>query len=281
MTDGRFTALVLAGSRGAVDPVARAAGVPHKALAPVAGRPMLLRVVDALRASPSVGRIALAVQDRAIVDALPPLAAAVERGEITLVPTSGSPALTVEAAITSLPDVFPLLVTTSDHALLTPAIVESFTAGVPARAEVAVGLATRTVILGRYPDSIRTFIRLGGEGYSGCNLFAFARPESAQAVAFWVRMERYRKTPWKIAASIGLGPLLRYALGLLSLDAAFGELSRLVGVRGVPVVLPQPEAAIDVDKPSDLVQVERILAARADGNGDARSAAAGKGRDGL
>ena len=46
------------------------------------------------------------------------------------------------------------------------------------------------------------------------------------------------------------------------LNAAFAELSRMAGVRAVPVVLPQPEAAIDVDKPSDLAQAERILASR-------------------
>ena len=259
----RFTALVLAGSRGAVDPVAQAAGVAHKALAVIAGRPMLLRVIDALRASPSVGRIALAVQGNAIVDALPELSAAVERAEIALVPTGPSPALTVEAAIRTLPDAFPLLVTTSDHALLTPQIVASFTGGVAADCDVAVGLATRTAIQARYPESVRTYIRLGGEGYSGCNLFAFARPEAAPAVAFWVQMERYRKTPWKMAARIGLRPLLLYVLGRLDLDAAFREVSRLAGVRGMPVVLPQPEAAIDVDKPADLVQVERILTAAA------------------
>ena len=262
MTAPRFTALVLAGSRGAVDPVAQAAGVAHKALAVVGGQPMLQRVVDALRASPAVGRIVLALQDREIIDTLPALAAAVARDEIAVMTTQASPALTVEAAIRTLPDAFPLLVTTSDHALLTADIIASFIGGVTPDAEVAVGLATRTSILAAYPDSVRTFIRLGGEGYSGCNLFAFTRPEAAQAVAFWAMMERYRKTPWKIAASIGLWPLLRYALGWLDLRGAFGELSRLIGVRGVPVILPQPEAAIDVDKPSDLVQVERILSQR-------------------
>jgi GTP:adenosylcobinamide-phosphate guanylyltransferase len=262
VSDRRFTALVLAGSRGVADPVAQAAGVPHKALAPVAGRPMLLRVIEALRASPAIRRVVIAVQDREIVDTLPELAAAVASGGISLMPTAGSPALTVEATIRGLPDAFPLLVTTSDHALLTPDMIASFVCGVPADADVAVGLATRTAILGRYPDSVRTFIRLGGEGYSGCNIFAFVRPAAARAVAFWVRMERHRKQPWRIAAAVGLRPLLLYVLGRLDLDAAFRELSRLAGARGVPVVLPQPEAAIDVDKPSDLAQVERILAAR-------------------
>lgn len=260
MTARRFTALVLAGSRGSTDPVAQVVGVAHKALAPVAGRAMLLRVLDALRASPSIGRIVLAVQDRAIVDALPDVAAAVARDEIALESTQASPALTIEAAIHDLGEAFPLLVCTSDLALLTADVVENFVRGVPNDADLAVCLTTRSAIEHRYPGSMRTYFQLGGEGYKACNLFVFARPEAARAVTFWVQMERHRKRPWRIALRIGLGPLLRYALGRLDLDAAFRELSRLTGVRGAPVVLAEPEAAIDVDKPSDLAQVEEILA---------------------
>ncbi|NJM91716.1 MAG: hypothetical protein HC861_02805 [Rhodospirillaceae bacterium] len=40
-----MNALILAGSRGPDDPMAKAANVSHKALLPVAGVPMLLRVV--------------------------------------------------------------------------------------------------------------------------------------------------------------------------------------------------------------------------------------------
>ena len=40
-TERRFTALILAGSRGPDDPVARQAGQTHKALVPVAGVPMV------------------------------------------------------------------------------------------------------------------------------------------------------------------------------------------------------------------------------------------------
>ena len=50
-----FWAVVLAADRTSADPVALAAGVPCKALAPVGGRPMLLRVLDALSAAEEVG----------------------------------------------------------------------------------------------------------------------------------------------------------------------------------------------------------------------------------
>ena len=53
----RFTALVMAGSRAAGDPLALASGVGDKAFVRVAGVPMLVRVLSALRAARHVGRI--------------------------------------------------------------------------------------------------------------------------------------------------------------------------------------------------------------------------------
>ena len=54
-------ALVLAASRPQ-DPVARHAGQSHKALVPVGGVPMLIRVPRALRASRSIGGIAVCLE---------------------------------------------------------------------------------------------------------------------------------------------------------------------------------------------------------------------------
>ena len=81
--DPPFTALVLAGSRGPDDPVARAGGVAHKCLVPVAGVPMAVRVVETLAACPSVGRIALALEDPALLDALPALRPLIAAGRCT------------------------------------------------------------------------------------------------------------------------------------------------------------------------------------------------------
>ena len=45
----------------------------------------------------------------------------------------------------------------------------------------------------------------------------------------------------------------------LSLDAAFREVSEALGARVCAVVMPQAEAAIDVDKMADLALVRQIL----------------------
>ena len=50
-----FTAIVLAGDRTPDDPVARAAGVSCKALAPIGGIPMVLRVLGALAEAQDIG----------------------------------------------------------------------------------------------------------------------------------------------------------------------------------------------------------------------------------
>jgi CTP:molybdopterin cytidylyltransferase MocA len=259
--EGRFTALVLAGSRGAADPVASAAGLPHKALVPVAGRPMLLRVVDTLRQCPEVGRIVLCLEDALLLERLPELAGPVSAGEIATVPAARSPARSVLAALEQIPEPLPLLVATADHPLLTPAMVRHFLAHLGS-ADAAAAVASESVIATAYPETRRTYIRLKGGAYSGCNLFAFTAADAAAAARFWTRVERYRKQPWRLFAAAGPRTLLAFLLGRLDLAAAVERLSAMLGVRLRVVTMPFAEAAIDVDKPSDLALVEKIFASR-------------------
>jgi GTP:adenosylcobinamide-phosphate guanylyltransferase len=261
--DASFTALVLAGSRGPDDPVARAAGVPHKCLAPVAGVPMALRVVEALAASPGIDRIAVALEDPALVDQLPALRPLIAAGRCVLLATAATPSLSVQRALGELTDPLPLLVTTGDHPLLTPEIVAHFCAAARATAaDLVAGLASAAAIRAAYPDAQRTYLRFREERYSGANLFAVLQPEGRRAVAFWRRVEQERKRPWRLVRAFGWRPLLAYLLGRLTLDDALARASSVIGARLAAVVLPQAEAAIDVDKPADLELVETILARR-------------------
>ncbi|HSH44046.1 MAG TPA: NTP transferase domain-containing protein, partial [Arenicellales bacterium] len=119
-------ALLLAGTRaGEADSVARAAGVPCKALAPVAGRPMIEHSLATLLDSPGIGRIEVAMRARETIAAdAPGLAGWLEREEVQLIEPQVSPARTVAAALDRLPAGAPLLVTTADHALLSAAMLE-------------------------------------------------------------------------------------------------------------------------------------------------------------
>jgi GTP:adenosylcobinamide-phosphate guanylyltransferase len=264
LTDGGRQALVLAASRGPQDPVARHAGQSHKALVKVDGVAMLVRVLRTLRQSRSVGPIAICLEaDATLAGADPELDALLAEPGVTLVEAAATPSLSVARALERLPEPFPLLVTTADHPLLTAAMIDHFCEAVPPDAAAAVAVVAASRLQRRYPDSVRTYYRFAGEGYSGCNLFLLRSPEAKRIVEFWARLERHRKRPWRLIAEVGPLALLRFLLGRLSLDDALRHLSTRVGATIRAVELPFPEAAIDVDKPGDLALAETILRQRA------------------
>lgn len=256
-------ALVLAGSRGPTDPVAASKDMPHKALVPVAGVPMLERVVETLFSGTTIEHVIISA-DAALLDHGfgPLLSERVQSGKITLAKPKSSPSESVAAVLDGLSDdAYPLLVTTADHPLLTTAMVAHFCDEAPEHADFVLGLAEAATIRARYPDAIRTFYSFEGQGYSGCNLFLLKSPNARNVVTFWREMERHRKRPWRLVARVGIAPLLRYLLNRLSLEAALAHLGTLVGARIGMVAMPFAEAAIDVDKPADLELVETILSA--------------------
>lgn len=255
-------ALVLAGSRrGEDDPVARYRQLPWKCLVTVGGVPMLTRVVRALVACPRIGTVFVSLDDAEQLDLLPELAELRAGGRIRTLTSAGSLSRSVADAFAQ--SGAPLLVTTADHALLSPAMLEHFlTAADAAGADVAAGLASEAVIGAAYPATRRTYLRFRGGAYSGANLFALRTLAAADAIAFWARIERDRKRPWRLARAFGPGLLLAYLLRLCTLDQAMALASRRLGLRAVAVQIPIAEAAIDVDKPADLDLVEEIVARR-------------------
>ncbi|MBK0400293.1 nucleotidyltransferase family protein [Limibaculum sp. M0105] len=246
-----WTALILAGSRGAADPVAQAAGVSHKAFAELEGRTMLARVATALSAVPQVGRILVSIEPGA-----PALPAGLERLD-----AAPSPARSVGAALaTAAP---PVLVTTADHPLLTPDMVADFIRGAEAAgADICAGVATRPVVEAAGNPARRTYLRFRDAEVSGCNLFALRTPRAEAAVRFWQRLETERKKPWRMALAIGPLTLASYAAGLLTMAGAAGAIGRAAGCSAALVTLDHPDAAHDVDKPADLVFAETRLRAR-------------------
>ena len=242
-----WTALVLAGSRGGEDPVARAAGVPHKAMATVAGRRMIDHVIDALNASQQVGQIVICGPEDL---PLPP--------GTSLLPTASTPASSVLAALEDLGT--PLLITTADNPLLSAKTLTMFLdqAG-QSNADAVAAVAPREVAEQAGNPGRRTYLKFRDTAVSGCNLFAILTPAGRAAPAFWRRLEVQRKKPWRMALSIGPWALIQYALGRLTLDAAAKAIAAKAGCRAAIIRLTDPYAPHDVDKPEDLVFVEQIL----------------------
>ena len=250
-----FHAIVLAAGRGPDDPMAKAYGVSHKCTLPVGGVPMLKRVVDALRNSPSISAISVAVERGDVAD----LAMGTTAHGLAIVGSENSAPRSALKVITGN-GAYPFLITTADHALLTPEMVEFFCAEAESNgADFSAGLATADVIRKAYPQSVRTFFRLGQDRASGCNLFAVQNQKGLRILERWQYLESVRKKPWRLVAAFGPAALIRFLAGMLSLAAAFTIVSRRLEMVIKPVLMPFAEAAIDVDKPADLELAETIL----------------------
>ena len=258
-----FTAVVLAGDRSVGDPVARAAGVNSKSLTPVGGRPMVLRVLDALEAAREIEGIILCGPAKSAVEAEKELRVRIESGMVKWMESQATPSSSTYHALLSLPDSTPVLVTTSDHALLTAEMVDYFCSGArQSNRDVVVGLARHESVTAEYPETKRTAIPLADGSYCSCNLFAFLTSEARSAAHFWRKVESQRKKTSRVIAGFGWLNLLLYLLKRPTLAQGLKRISRRMELRAGAVVLPFPEAAVDVDSLSDWKLVESIVADR-------------------
>jgi GTP:adenosylcobinamide-phosphate guanylyltransferase len=158
---------------------------------------------------------------------------------------------------------YPVLITTGDHALLTPEMVNYVcNMSQTLNADMTVGLATRETISAGYPETKRTYFQFGDHAVSGCNLFTIHNREGLRLLEAWARIDKDRKKPWKLAFAFGPVALFKLLTRRMTLDEAFAIVSRTCNMTVRPLLLPFAEAAIDVDKPADKELAEQILAKR-------------------
>ncbi|MFB4205571.1 nucleotidyltransferase family protein [Arhodomonas sp. KWT2] len=257
-----FDAVVLAADRGPADPVAAATGSACKVLAPVAGRPMVLRVLDALAASPAATCTVLCGPPAPALAGSGELRGRIDAGAVDWIAPQPGPSASAEAGLTHLGGGRPALVTTGDHALLTAGMIDGFTEAAAAGGwDAVVGLVEYDTVAAAFPGVRRTVTRLSDAAVCGTNLFAFPTPAGRSLVRYWQRVEARRKRPWQVVlGAVGPTAVARYALGRLSLEAALETLSRRLGVSVGAVILPWARAGVDVDSAADLALAEAVLA---------------------
>lgn len=257
----KFVALVLAADRTANDPVAIKSGMVCKAFTPICGIPMIIRVLDALEASGMIRSIILCGPPESMLPGCTELEQRIGRGDITWVPNLDSPSRSANRGLEHIDESVPVLLTTADHALLTPEIVQYFLReSSKADSDATVGLVKHENVMVTFPGTKRTVIRLRDGNFCGCNLYTFLNHHGRDLVSFWRRAEDLRKHPWRLVGEI-LGPMaiLLYLLRISTLNQALNAVSAKAGVRSRAVIIPYAQAGVDVDKAEDIVLVESIL----------------------
>ncbi|AEI38015.1 MAG: nucleotidyltransferase family protein [Zymomonas mobilis subsp. pomaceae] len=272
MTQQLWTALILAGQRPGIDPLAAQFNQQWKALIPIAGESMLSRVAKSLLAlsessrkgdsikRPPIGRIIIMAQEpEALLTG--DCAWLAKDSRITTAISGQGIATSIMTLIDQKKITWPLLVTTADHPLLTPEIITEFLMKTPDK-DLSVGVVNRTTILKHYPENRRTWLKFSDEAYSGANLFGMRNEKVKSALHQWSMIEQDRKKAWQLIRHFGLCLAIRAVTRTISFEKALTQVGHTLGLTIQPVVLAQAEAGIDVDKLSDYKLAEQILKSR-------------------
>jgi len=276
-----YRAVILTGERRGGSPLSHAFNLSASVMVPVAGKPALARVIQAIADSHrSAGGIicgpsADAINgNKALQDLLQ------QPGFAWLSPASG-PAASALSALATL-DHYPALLTAGDHALLSGEIVDDFcgqalslgqrqaaekspasTGDGVAGYDFVIGFVPYALVKAAWPESRRTVLKFSNGQFCGSNLFAVMNPQGLRALDFWRQAEADRKHPWRIARRFGLLALVLYLLRRLSLEDALNGLSAASGCQIGHVKVGFARAAVDVDSIEDQQLAEKILTGKA------------------
>jgi molybdopterin-guanine dinucleotide biosynthesis protein A len=257
--DAKFAAAVLAGERPGGSAFSRELGLPASVLVDVAGRSALARVIEALESAETVDGGVLCGPSENIYRGNPEFRHILSGSSFSWMAPQAGPSASALAAVERMGR-FPVLLTAGDHALLSAELVETFCAQAREMdVDVAFGLVSYSIVKAAYPESKRTVLRFSNGEFCGANLFALMNRKGTAGPAFWSRLEADRKRPWRMARRIGVGTLLRYLFGRLTLERALESLSRAMGCRVGYVLIGTPRAAVDVDSMADRDLAVKIL----------------------
>jgi GTP:adenosylcobinamide-phosphate guanylyltransferase len=251
-----YTAIILAGQRPGVDRLASHFGTELKALVDIAGEPMVTHVVRALHQVSEIGKIIVLAQDPAQLET------AVNAGGGASFSASGSGiSASIKAIAGTSVAPWPVLVTTADHPLLTPAMIKAFLLG-GSSADLAVAMVEKQSMLAEFPGSKRTWLKFNDGHWSGANLFLMSSDRVGHALDLWAAAEQDRKQVWKLFLHFGPWLALRAITRTIGLSTALEKAGQRLGLTVKLVSMQDPVAAIDVDKPEDHALASVILQSR-------------------
>jgi CTP:molybdopterin cytidylyltransferase MocA len=259
MAEAGFTVAIMAAQRdGRLDPLAAEAGVSHKCLVPIGGKPLLAHVLGALERMDGLGRVRIVVEAGAEAR----LRQLVERSDLPVefVPAASNLADSIYAAAEGVAG--PLVVTTADNVLVTAEAIRRVAERLRAGEDGVAAMARKESVLAAHPQGQRRFYRFRDGEYSNCNLFGLSRRGLAFAETFRSGGQ-FVKNPKRVALAVGLFNLIVLRLGILTLDQAMRRLSRRFGLKASAVVLEDGAHAIDVDNARTYSIAAQLLERRA------------------
>jgi GTP:adenosylcobinamide-phosphate guanylyltransferase len=248
----RADAIVLAGGDGEViDPA-----VHVKGLVPVAGKPMIEWVTDALCAAQTIAKVVVVVPtDR-------DLGAWAERVDRVVV-SNTSFMDNALAGFSTLENGRPVLAVTGDLPALTPEAVDDFvTRSLASGAEFTYPLVSAADMEEQFPGSRRTYVKVAGGRVTGGNMMLLSPQLVRRHRELGQRLFDARKSPIRMAQTLGVLFIARYLSGELRICDVERKMEQLLGAKCAAIRTSYAAIGADVDKPLDAEVAQRALRGR-------------------
>lgn len=251
----RVGAVVLAGGDG----VGADAAARFKGLTPVAGRPMVEWVVEALKACETVSEIAVVVPDRSDMGAWSALVDHMVVSDTSFIDN-------VIAGLSVFGAQDPVLVVTGDVPAITAGGIDDWVArSLESRAALTYPLVSAHDMEAQFPGSARSYIKVDGRQVTGGNMMLLSPELVINRRDLGERLFQARKSPVALARVLGGGFVLKYATGRLRASDVERTMGELIGATCAALETRDASVGADVDKTADVVVVERVLYSRTSG----------------
>ncbi len=263
-----FTVIVLAGQRaGIVNPIAERAGVSHKCLAPICGKPLILHVFEMLSETPGVQQVRVSMEQDGW-EQVRALSGVVADKGITVDFTESKTTLPDSVYVAAEGIDGPILVTTADNVLTTTKAVLETMQPIFGGADASVGLTERDLVLAARGETSQSkstvgFYKFSDGRWCNCNLYAAAGRHVMQGAEIFREGGQFAKNRDRLIRAVGLFNVILLGLGLYSLDGAMRRLSKRLGISIAAARLDDGSQAVDVDSFKTYDFAEMILKQRA------------------
>jgi GTP:adenosylcobinamide-phosphate guanylyltransferase len=246
----KITAGILGGGR--VEEWFANEGAANKGMLTLAGKPSIVYVIEALRASKDITEIIL-VGDNYPDD--------IRNSVDVWMPDSGSMKGNIDKIFATAHNDFTLL-TTSDVPLVNEITYQGVIDGLFATErdfDLALPIITKKATMEKYPGTKRTFVRIKDGVVKVGNIFLLKTDSYAKIEPIVEETGKRRKSAVKQALQLGIGFIFKLIFGLSSLAELEKKVGKILKSEVFAPILPFPELGVDVDKLSDLEFCRKIL----------------------
>ena len=252
MNDKKIAVVILAGGNV---PKEMEKIASSRATIKIGERYILSYIVDAIKKSGFTREDIVALVPSDVMPALESL-------NIQLLPSSESIVKNMTCGANNFPssEYENILFVTGDIPLITSEAIEDYIAkSLNANVSFTYPIIPRIDSEKLCPNGKRTYVKLVDGEFTGGNLF-FANINFLHDKAELIeKIYSYRKAPLKLAGILGLSFIIKFVAKKLSISEIEKKVENIISANVKAIITSYPEIGFDVDKPSDLEEVNEYF----------------------